>query len=188
VAGMEIQFGDTLKANIDKNLPKDGSVQAKIRIGDARRIGHFLEELGETFSLIVSNPPYSGDEHMSTLAKDKGKHLSGTFKYQDGLPNLAFLKEGQEYFDTITEIYQACVDHLKFGGFFVTGIKDMMRAKKPFMLHQNFCDLLENRIKLKFVGTAFLKHYPGTQFLHTYFKMYQVHPPYYQTINVWRKG
>ena len=185
IAGMEIQFRDILEANVKKHMSLD--LSAKIRIGDARRIGGFLSEIDKTFSLVSNNPPYSGDEHMSTLAKDKGGHQSGTFKYQSDLPNLAFLKEGQEYWDTLGDIYQTCVDNLEPGGHFAFGVKDMMRAKRPFMLHQMLNSLLAERCGLDHVGTAFLRHYPTTYFLNTYYKMYGVHPPYFQTISVFRK-
>jgi hypothetical protein len=188
-AGMELQYSAALKANLKKN--KREGVRTEIRVGDARRISSFLDDLGVEFSLVVNNPPYSGDEHAKAGKGKKGDGGDGpkmeTATYKDNLPNLAFLKEGSEYFDTMAAIYTDCVEHLKTGGHFVTGIKDMMRAKKPFCLHADFCKLLTERVGLEFVGTAFLKHYPTTLFLNTYFKFYGVHPPYYQTINVFRK-
>lgn len=183
-AGMEVQFSEVLEANVKKNLT-DGAC-AEIRIGDARRIGAFLDELDIKFSLVVNNPPYSGDEHMSTLADDKGNNQSGTFKYREGLPNLAFLREGPAYWEALGSIYSDCICHLKPGGHFAFGVKDMMRNKKPFMLHQELNKLLDG-LGLEHVGTAFLKHHPTTLFLNTYFKTYGVHPPYYQTISVFRK-
>jgi tRNA G10 N-methylase Trm11 len=185
VAGMEVQFSNILEANVKKNLTN--GVRAEIRIGDARRIGSLLSDVGKEFALVVNNPPYSGDEHMSTLAKDRGKHMSGTFKYQEGLPNLAFLKEGPEYWEAMAAIYGECVKHLRKGGILAYGIKDMMRMKKPFMLHQKFNEMITERLGLTHVGTAFLRHWPKTQFLNTYHKFYKVHPPYFQTIGVFEK-
>ena len=190
-AGMELQFSVALKANLEVARkiarPLDTTClppYAKIRIGDARRIGNFLDEIKEKFALIVSNPPYSGDESDGGLGKNHP--LKGQFQYKEGLPNLAFLKEGAKYWDALSSIYESCIAHLKSGGHFAFGVKDMCRNKKPFMLHQDLNALLMRR-GLVHVGTAFLRHHPGTLFLNTYFKMYGVHPPYYQTISVFRK-
>lgn len=165
----------------EKGVP---APEAKIRIGDARRVGAFLGELGIKFSLVINNPPYSGDESDGGMGANHP--LKDKFKYKEGLPNLAFLDEGPAYWNAMREIYAACIEHLAPGGHFAYGIKDMMRRQKPFMLHQQFDELLE-KIGLEHVGTAFLKHNPTTLFLNTYFKRYGVHPPYYQTIGVFRK-
>lgn len=185
VAGMELQFEEALRANVTKNLT-DG-VQAEIRIGDARRIGAFLDDLGKSFQLIVNNPPYSGDEHLTSFVEEGSKYQCGPFRYSSGLPNLAFLKERAEYWDAMSSIYSECVRYLKPGGFFVYGIKDMTLNKKPLMLHQRFNELLADRTGLIHVGTAFLRHYPMTYHLNTYFKKWGAHPPYFQTIGVWQK-
>jgi len=182
-AGMEIQYGDILEANISRNL--NDTVQAVIRIGDAREIAKFFGEAEiPPSSLVVNNPPYSGDENPRFVGRKKKKERS--FLYDDGLPNLAFLRENADYWGAIRTIYEQCIDHLLPGGHFVTGIKDMMRHKRPFLLHRDFCDLLSD-LDLTFVGTAFLRHHPGTLHLNTYEKRYGVAPPRYQTISVFRK-
>lgn len=183
VAGMELQFDKILKANVAKNLTN--GVQAKIRIGDARTIASFLDELDLAFNLVVSNPPYSGDESDGGMGADHP--LKDKYQYESNLPNLAFLKEGQAYWEALGGIYTACAARLAPGGHFVTGIKDMIRSRKPFMLHKDIADVLTRQIGLKFVGTAFLKHHPTTLHLNTYFKKTGCHPPYYQTISVFRK-
>jgi hypothetical protein len=187
VAGMEVQYESILQANIQKNL-KNG-VEAKVRIGDARVIGDFLREVGKRYTLLVNNPPYSGDEHQTSFIPEDYKHQSIRFKYKDGLPNLAFLKENEEYWDAMTAIYRQCLDWLEPGGHVVLGIKDMIRNKAPFMLHQRFAEVMTQRLKLKFVGTAFLKHFPATYSMNTYPKRYPgVLIPTHQTICVFRKG
>jgi hypothetical protein len=136
--------------------------------------------------LVINNPPYSGDEHAGAGGKMKSNGKTWTTPYKDGLPNLAFLGEGPAYWEAMRLIYSDCVRHLKVGGIFATGIKDQMRHKKPDMLHEKFCALMEG-IGLRPLGTAFLKHYPTTLHLNTYFKRYGVHCPYYQTISVFEK-
>lgn len=183
-AGMEVQYDKILKANISKNLPK--GIEAKIRIGDARNIGAFLKEINKKFSLVVNNPPYSGDEHQTTFVEEGSKHQSAKFNYKEGLPNLAFLKENQEYWDTMAAIYKSCIEYLVPGGYLVLGIKDMVRNKAPFLLHEKFCELLT--LQLTFVGTAVLRHYPTTMSMNTYPKRFpDVKIPLYQTISVFRK-
>lgn len=190
-AGMEIEYGEVVQANVAKAINGHPSLRAEIGIGDARNIKSFLDNLDQTFTLVVSNPPYSGDVSMpSPKGKLRGKehrHLEIRFDYDEELPNLAFLKEGVEYWSTIEEIYRACVERLAPNGHFVFGVKDMMRNKAPFLLHERFADLLVN-IGLKHVGTAFLKHYPGTLFLNAYEKMHGAKPPSYQTICAFRRS
>jgi hypothetical protein len=193
VAGMELEYGDILVNNIKKALQIHNGiyadkVQAKIGRGDARNIAEFLGDM--KFQLVVSNPPYSGDISMPSPKGDlRGKehrHLETQFKYDKSLPNLAFLKEGEDYWTEMTKIYKACIDRLLPGGYFITGIKDMSRNKEPFLLHQMFCTRLAD-MGLSFVGTAFLRHYPGTLFLNSCEKIHGFKPPVYQTINVFRK-
>lgn len=191
VAGMEIEFGHVVQANVEeamKGASKD--LKAMIGIGDARNIGTFLGDKKD-FSLVINNPPYSGDVSMpSPKGKLRGKEHRDkevTFQYDKTLPNLAFLKEGEEYWNTMRTIYQECLDRSKPGTHIVIGVKDMVRNKQPFLLHKMFCELLAD-MGLDFVGTAFLKHHPGTLFLNSYEKMHGTKPPFYQTISVFKKG
>jgi len=186
VAGMELEFGQILSDNIKKALstiPK-GSAEAKVAQGDARNIGDFLKKVDQKFKLVVNNPPYSGDKSVGTLIKGGPPQI--LYAYDKKLPNLAFLNEGPVYIETMTDIYKACVSALQPGGHFVVGVKDMMRKREPFLLHQIYCRILED-LGMEYVGAAFLKHYPGTLFLNTYFTARGVHPPYYQTIVVFKK-
>lgn len=193
--GMEIEFGHVVEANVKKAMtdyPNGG--RALIAVGDARNISRdVLPKLPSDarVSLIVNNPPYSGDVSMpSPKGKLRGKeyrHLETKFEYDKSLPNLAFLKEGPEYWDTMGEIYRACIDKLVPGGHFVIGVKDMMRNRQPFFLHSMFTQLMTDVLAMEFVGTAFLKHYPLTLFLNTYEQFYGVKPPLYQTISVFKK-
>ena len=181
-AGMELQSGKILLANMKKFTGRKR--RAIIGEGDARNIAPFLRKVGRVFQLILNNPPYSGDEHAGVGMSNDRKDW--TTKYDHTLPNLAFLKEGAEYWKVIEKIYRGSIHYLAPGGRFVIGVKDQMRQKKPDQLHEKFALVLEN-LGLVHEGTAFLKHYPGTLHLHTYFKRYGVHPPYYQTILVFRK-
>lgn len=186
VAGMEVQYEEIVKANVAKNI-HDG-VEARIRIGDARTIGTFLKEIDKRFSLVVNNPPYSGDEHQTSFIPEGYQHQSKRFTYKEGLPNLAFLKENEEYWNTMAMIYRDCLQYLEPGGHLVIGIKDMIRKKAPFLLHEKFCHMIMALGGLTFVGTAVLRHYPSTMAMNTYPKRFpDVKIPLYQTINVFKK-
>ena len=197
VAGMEIEFGRIVGANIEKaqqDFPSDA--RAEVEFGDARNIKPFLDRINQQFQLIVNNPPYSGDVSMPSPASGRRgwehRHLETHFVYDKELPNLAHLDVmSQEYGDEMVKIYSACVDRLLPGGHFVVGVKDMMRKHKPLMIHQIYCRILE-ALGLELVGTAFLNHYPRTLFLNTYrnqkHNVHKVDPPFYQTINVFRKA
>lgn len=195
VAGMEIEYGQVVKANVKLAMNGHSSVQAEIGIGDARNIAPFLKKVGKKYSLIVNNPPYSGDISMPSPSKEgRGKEFRDketTFFYDTDLPNLAFLNVmGEEYADEVKKIYSACIAQLKPGGHFVVGVKDMTRAWQPLMIHQVYCKILED-LGLKFVGTALLNHYPRTLHLNTYANkkgnVDHVPPPFYQTISVFQK-
>lgn len=177
VAGVEIQYIDVIKRNIALNNPHNKkSIIIKM---DARNIGQFLSIVDKKFSLIVNNPPYSGDENQTEF-KTQGK------KYDKDLKNLAFLKEKDMYYSTIADIYKQCIEYLKPGGYFVTGVKDMVRNKKPYKLHKRLCKILD--MHLSYVGTVLLPHYPRTLFMNTYPKRHpNVKIPLYQTINIFRK-
>lgn len=186
-AGMELEYGNIIAANVEKHAH---GVQAKIRVGDARGIGQYLPEIGKWFKLVVNNPPYFGDQSFpgpspNGLGKEH-RATEKTYFYDKNLPNLAFLKEGPEYWDTISGIYKDCIQWLSPGGYFVIGVKDQMRQKKPDQLHEKFARVLTT-LGLQHVGTAFLLHYPGTLHLHTYEKRWGAAPPKYQSIVVFRK-
>lgn len=192
VAGMELEYGIVLKANIEKALAEnrsdDVALQALVAQGDARNIAAFLAGLDtprqrRTFNLVVNNPPYSGDvSAYPKRNKDGVIEKNMQYLYDPNLPNLAFLKEGEEYWETMTAIYKACIDRLVSGGHFVIGVKDMVRNKEPYLLHKYFCELLEG-LGMEFVGTAFLRHHPGTWYLNS-----NKTAPQYQTISVFKKG
>ncbi len=179
-AGMELQYCDVLRANVSKHAL--GSVKAILGMGDARDIKEFLSAVGRTYPLVVNNPPYFGDA-SGTLPNNPRKD---EYQYDRSLPNLGLLKENDEYWRTIQDIYRSASRYLKDGGRFVVAVKDQMRNRKPDGLHERYGDLLSG-IGLSHEGTAFLKHYPGTLHLHTYEKRYGVSPPLYQTILVFRK-
>jgi len=70
---------------------------------------------------------------------------------------------------------------------FVLGVKDMMRNKKPYLLHNLFGEILNKFFK--FEQMVLLPHYPPTLFMNTYQKRWPEVKliPRYQTILVFRK-
>jgi len=180
-AGVEIQYVDVVQANIEANNCFDKKYS--ILHGDARNMGDFLKGLKKKFALTVNNPPYSGDARQKGFWKD----TQDKFQYDDQYPNLAFMGENDEYFEAMSRIYATCLKYTKPKGHLVIGVKDMMRNKQPFMLHQMLADAVMRTGLAKAVGTAVLKHHPGTLHLNTYEKRFGVRPPLYQTIMVFQR-
>jgi hypothetical protein len=195
VAGMELEYGSVLQANIDKALLgsrlEHAAVQAKVAQGDARNIDAFLSGAGmpRGYRLVVNNPPYSGDVSAYPVRNRDGTvKENASYLYDKTLPNLAFLRENDEYLDTLHTIWQHCAARLERGGHFAIAVKDMVRSKEPFLLHKILCELLEDSMGLDFVGTAFLRHYPGTFHLNRALKENNAAVSQYQTISVFKKA
>lgn len=202
-AGMELEFGDVTEANIDAALKVvNGSApQVLFARGDAREIATFLKSTDpkkrkRQFNLVVNNPPYWGDISMPSpkgnLRGKEHRHLETRFEYDKTLPNLAFLKEGDEYWESMGKIYGECIQRLVPGGHFVIGVKDQMRNWASDFLHKKFCDFMATDERIEFVGTALLKHYPTTLAMNTYANkkgnVDHVPPAWYQTISVFKKS
>jgi hypothetical protein len=185
-SGVELEFGSILRANV--SLHTAGGRVAILGLGDARGIRQFLRE-GRVPrpTLVVNNPPYSGDQSRIASGGPNPPKNQYIWLYDRRLPNLAHMKEKGVYWEAIRGIYRECASALLPGGHFVLGIKDQMRNKVPDRLHERFCEVLEG-LGLGFVGTALLRHYPLTTHLNTYERRYGVPPPYYQTISVFKKG
>jgi hypothetical protein len=104
-AGMELEFTPILKENVARALSRapDG-VTAHVAEGDARNISDILADIPAP-TLVINNPPYSGDVSMpSPGPRGRGKEFRDeeiTYQYNTDLPNLAFLKEGPEYWRTM---------------------------------------------------------------------------------------
>lgn len=178
-AGVELEFFDVVEANVRLNMRP--GLQSDLHQGDARELEKILAP--RMFDLVVNNPPYSGDQREKGFSKNvKG---SNTVKYDRDLPNLAHLKESKEYWDLIESVYRQCAKKMKPGAKFVVGVKDMMRAGRPFKLHEMLGDVLSQF--LTYEGMVLLKHHPTTLFLNTYEKKTGIKPPLYQTILIFQK-
>lgn len=191
-AGIELEYVDIIRANVTNHTKE--KLRSVIGFGDARDIDKMIEFLKKRNirpSLVVNNPPYFGDQSFPGPAKEgtgpQFRDKETTYFYDKALPNIAFLREGDEYWRTMTRIYKKCLDFLKPGGHFVVGVKDQMRQKKPDGLHEKLANILKS-LDMISVGVAVLKHHPGTLFLNTYEKLHGVPPVRYQSIVVFKKG
>ena len=163
----------------------------KIIHGDAREWERLIGTLMlPRFQLMVNNPPYSGDENQVVRTDEDDHIVERTDNIYDrgDKRNLAFLKEGKSYYKILGDIYNGIGRRfIKEGGTLVIGVKDMIRNKAPYMLHQLIANVIDPEI-WKFIGTWILPHYPRTLFMNTYPKRFpDVRIPLYQTIPIWRK-
>jgi DNA modification methylase len=186
-AGVELEFGRMARNNL-KAYGTEGQ-DFKLFDGDARELTKFLNG-GPQFSLIVNNPPYSGDEHGAPIKNKDGVKTGRYQKNYDRMltNNIAFLKEGDGYYRTIGSVYAQAWNFLKPGGRFVIGVKDMMRQRKHYPLHQFLGEAFLAAVpSAEFVGTVILPHWPRTLGISAYEKRYGIKPALYQTILVFRK-
>jgi hypothetical protein len=170
--GTEIDTAELARTNIANQTGAKG--EAKIYKGDARKIWSIIHKHPRP-ALMILHPPYSGDEQQNAKYD---KSVTG---------NLAFMKESEEYWNTMDEIFRMGCKALKIGGYAIIGVKEMMRNKAWWDLHIQFNSLLDHVDNMEYKGMILLPHYPRTLHMNTYFKRYGVHPSYYQTITIWKK-
>lgn len=187
VVGVEIEFTEVIRDNIYHNKNMTGK-ECIIFPGDARDIKTFCQQANKRFSLIINNPPYSGGECEKSMSVSNPNDKSN--RYDRSKNNLAFLKEGEEYYRLMKQKYSDCSDFLLPGGRLCIGVKDMIRNKKPYLLHKHLGDAIKEIHSLKYEGMALLPHFPPTLFMSTYGKKYpELNKiiPRYQTILVFKK-
>jgi tRNA G10 N-methylase Trm11 len=172
--GTEIDTAVLARQNVLENKHQGALGEAQIYDTDARKIWAYSTKMPRP-QLVVLHPPYSGDEQSNA-------------KYDPSVKgNLAFLKESDAYWNTMTDIFTSCISTLKVGGCVVIGVKEMMKNKKWWDLHIKFNNIIVDFDNMSYKGMVLLPHYPRTLHLNTYYKRWGVHPSYYQTITVWRK-
>ena len=138
-------------------------------------------------SLIITGTPYNNNSDAPERKKLGGKN--STFNYNKQLPNLAWLKD-KEYYETLKEIYNKCINYLKLDGYFCIIIKDTIRNKSPYLLHKHLTEILLETGKLELEAVYLHKHHPPTLFMSTYNKIWKtnIKVPKYQTIVVLKKN
>ncbi|MDX9802898.1 MAG: DNA methyltransferase [Dehalococcoidales bacterium] len=172
-AGMEIEYYENTIKNIE--YTNWWGMKHQVIAGDAREVLKKLPNVREV-DLVVTNPPYSGDEGQKVLRGKSGK-------YDKNFSNLAFLGESTEYYETMFSIYSQCKKMMKKGAFLVMGVKDMVREKRPYILHFFLGEVLEKLFTYRYM--VLLPHYPPTLFMNTYNKRFpETRIPVYQTVLV----
>lgn len=191
--GIEIEFAAQLTM---PNMEKHGRSRQDFFLfsGDARQMDKMIPQtkLGEQpFQLIVNNPPYSGDEHAAPIKNKHGEKIGRYVKKYDRDigGNLAFLKEGPEYYEVMGLLYAQAWQYLKVGGHLVIAVKDMMRSREHYLLHKYLAETVQSHIPTAvFQGVALLPHWPRTLAISAYEKRYGIKAALYQTIMVFKKA
>lgn len=193
-AGIELEFPEITKANIDYQFKRDYDLPTGeyfFRQGNAKNVTTILEDGNfkkESIQLVINGTPYptlgstsSDAPERKNFNKDGSIGMNKTFDYN--IEDNFGKKKGKEYWDLIREMYLGCIPFMKVGGKMVILIKDMVRNKKPYLLHKMIIDeILGSTDKLKYYGTYLHKHIPATLFISTYRKRFpEVKIPLYQT-------
>ncbi len=195
--GIELEFPEIARKNIEHQFSSDPipTGQYDFISGDALEIKSHIKNLGgREFSLIVNGTPYPSFGKISSDAPERNSIVNRSkegpdkfFNYEDP-KNLGKLGM-DKYYDFITNLYVDCCTFLKPRGYFIIIIKDLTRAKQPYLLHKHIIDnLLERDKSLKYFGSFIHNHYPPTLFMNTYNKRFpDVKIPRYQTAIVLKK-
>lgn len=176
--GIELEFFNILKENI-KPYPS----LIKIYEGDARKK---IDEIDSPVNLILNGPSYQGKKDAPERSKNWGPNrIDNSFSYKDQ-KNFSFLPE-KEYYSELISFYKECVKKLLPGGYFAFIIKDLVKNKKPVLLHYILARLIESP-ELQVKDVYIHRHYPPTMFMNTYPKRFpNVKIPLYQTIIILQK-
>ena len=175
--GIEYEFFDEVLTPTLKPFAYNEKNLYMIFEGDAEEKLKFVQE--ESCSLVnFSNPYPDGGDHTKGIGTDK------TLKYKkEG--NSGLMKSNQQYWDKMEAIQNLSCQKLKVGGIAIFVIKDMMKKKKVYQLHEKLADLMPDY--MEHLGTVALDHYPRSLFMNTYEQFHGVRPPLEQVCPIFRK-
>lgn len=172
--GIELEFGSITKANAE---PYEGIT---VYEGNSPEVFGLLKMKP---NLIVTGPPYNNHADPPERKNLKGEDRSFDYQNEDS----SALLTDREYYDQMGEYFKRMAESLVDGGHMVTIIKDPIRKKEPYLLHQRFCEIMEEA-GLKPEAMWLHYHWPPTLFMNTYPKRFpEVKIPLYQTMNVFKK-
>ena len=176
VWGAELEFAELTQKNIS-GFAK-GQDGWELFAGDAE-VG--LDQVADNSADLVnfSNPYPEGRDHNCRRVGDD------VVQYRYSRKDNAGLMSGVKYWDKMRAIQVKACEKLKPGGYAIFVIKDCMKDRKVFPLHEDLADLLPDY--MEFVGTVLLEHYPPTLFISTYEKLWGARPPKEQTCPIFRK-
>ena len=175
--GIEYEFFDEVLTPTLKPFAYNEKNLYMIFEGDAEEKLKFVQE--ESCSLVnFSNPYPDGGDHTKGIGADK------TLKYKKK-GNSGLMKSNQQYWDKMEAIQNLSCQKLKVGGIAIFVIKDMMKKKKVYQLHEKLADLMPDY--MEHLGTVALDHYPRSLFMNTYEQFHGVRPPLEQVCPIFRK-
>lgn len=175
--GIELEFYKIAKEN-SKLYP--GMII--VHKGDARKM---IDKIKNRINLVITGPPYNNHSDPPERKNLKTRE-DFSFDYVDK-DNLAFNPD-EVYYEEMIKLYSKCSDRLAEDGYFIMIIKDPVRNKKPYLLHQLLTKKIEKETNLKTCDIWIHRHYPPTMFMNTYPKRFpDVKIPKYQTIVVMKK-
>ena len=126
---LEPRWAKLARANIEHAHNQGANTSAHVIEGDARQAPRLLTDIGHRqVDLIVTSPPYAcqvADVANENLLSGTGPiRRVDTTNYSADRNNLGHAR-GHTYLAAMSEVYEACTEALKPGGFLVLVTKDM---------------------------------------------------------------
>ena len=185
--GIELEYSHITRRTVElQNKTERATGEGHIFEGDARDCEEILTKEGfqkESFDMIINGTPYPvlGGRQSDSPPRNSPKSPTTENIYYQNDKNVGVLS-GENYWNTIREIYKSSIEYLKPGGKFITLIKDPTQKKQAFLLHKMVTDVVMESNDMKYVGCFIHRHMPYTLFMRTYLKMYpEVKLPLFQT-------
>src|SRR6266540_3316878 len=122
--------------------------------GDARALATLLGEQAGTVDLVATSPPYGCDistMDMAAYRQGGSSRVAGTRSYSADPANLGRAR-GQRYLAAMAEVYAACAEVLRPGGFLVTVTRNPRPQGRLFDLAAATVQLAQQ------AGLVYLQH------------------------------
>lgn len=181
--GCELEFGDAARQTLEHFDPE--GKRWTLYEGPAQEMLDNVDD--ESVHLVnFSNPyPDKGDHTVGRVLNKSGsvrRRIHRGYEHED---NAGLMRSGTEYWNLMETIQTKSCQKLKRDGHAVFVIKDMIKGKEVWPLHEKLADLLPDW--MEFEGSAALPHYPATFAMSAYQNRFGLRPPMEQIILVFRK-
>ncbi len=151
---LEPRWATLARRNLTYALDPQHAQRVEIVEGDARALATLLGERAGTFDLVATSPPYGCDistMDMAAYRQGGSSRVAGTRYYSADPANLGHAR-GQRYLAAMGEVYAACAEVLRPGGFLVTVTRNPRPQGRLFDLAAATVQLAQQ------AGLVYLQH------------------------------